>query len=180
MKNRPFMVREAEEVESGCAVLLRQEAAGFSFPLHWHDYFELEILLAGHGRHVCNGMEYPIAAGDVWLMSLCDFHAIHLDCDTTYLHIAFGKGFLPPDLESLIATQGLRHRSDPAEAEVFRSIGRELIEETNQRAPYCEDVQRLLITRLVIQLLRFSRPDPHCKTPPLHRCGFRLYPRAFS
>ena len=36
--------------------------------LHGHDFDELVVILAGHGQHVLEGVEYPIAAGDVFVI----------------------------------------------------------------------------------------------------------------
>ncbi len=36
--------------------------------VHSHEFYELVIILAGHGRHITDREEYPIAAGDVFLL----------------------------------------------------------------------------------------------------------------
>lgn len=37
-----------------------------SYPQHWHNYFELEIVVAGAGIHILNGVEYSVSKGDVY------------------------------------------------------------------------------------------------------------------
>lgn len=52
---------------------------GFPLALHWvtdhqdtkvhsHGFYELVVVLEGHGRHLTNGESYPIEAGDVFLL----------------------------------------------------------------------------------------------------------------
>ena len=34
-----------------------------AYPQHWHNYFELEIVVAGEGMHILNGTAYPVSKG---------------------------------------------------------------------------------------------------------------------
>lgn len=38
------------------------------FPLHTHDFLELVVILGGSGIHVIDGEEYPLGAGDVFVV----------------------------------------------------------------------------------------------------------------
>ena len=44
--------------------------------LHWHDYFELELVLSGRGIHQFNGMEYPLERGCAFMLTPVDFHKV--------------------------------------------------------------------------------------------------------
>lgn len=46
------------------------------FPLHWHNFFELEIVLDGDATQILNGKEYKISRGSVYLLSPTDYHKI--------------------------------------------------------------------------------------------------------
>ena len=50
-----------------------------SFPLHSHDYFEIEIVLGGRGVQHVNSKEYELTRGSVYLLTPADFHEIVLD-----------------------------------------------------------------------------------------------------
>lgn len=54
--------------------------------LHWHDYFEIEIVLSGTGIHKYDGTDYPLATGCAYLLTPMDIHALIPDPDTN-LHI---------------------------------------------------------------------------------------------
>lgn len=49
------------------------------YPLHYHDHFEMEMVLNGHGRQILNGVEYNLNKGDVYLTRPLDYHKIHSD-----------------------------------------------------------------------------------------------------
>lgn len=46
------------------------------FPMHWHDFFELEIVLEGRGIQILNGETYEIGPGSVYLLSPIDYHKV--------------------------------------------------------------------------------------------------------
>jgi AraC-like DNA-binding protein len=46
------------------------------FPLHWHDFFELELVLQGSGIQVLNGETYELGPGSVYLLSPIDYHKV--------------------------------------------------------------------------------------------------------
>lgn len=43
---------------------------------HWHDYYELSLVLRGEAEHVVNGQARTIGPGSAFLLSPADFHAI--------------------------------------------------------------------------------------------------------
>lgn len=64
------------------------------YPLHAHDYYEMEIVLSGTGLQTVNGREIPLQRGTVYLLSPSDFHEI-LSADNVRLYnIAFDESFL--------------------------------------------------------------------------------------
>jgi AraC-like DNA-binding protein/mannose-6-phosphate isomerase-like protein (cupin superfamily) len=47
-----------------------------SVDVHWHDYYELSLVLSGEAEHVVNGEAGTIRRGSAFLLSPADFHAI--------------------------------------------------------------------------------------------------------
>lgn len=154
MKTDVFLVREFDRRWPICHIYLKRKKAGFHFPLHWHNYIEFEILLSGHGTHVCNGREYEISAGDVWLMSFCDFHAVTLDTDSLIMQIGFNRGFLLPELEAQVATCGLCSRFDEKTMEEVRELCFLLDREGRERGAFYETARKAIVNRLAVLLLR--------------------------
>ena len=46
------------------------------FPLHHHDYYELEIVAEGELLHECNGKSMMLKKGDVYILSPKDVHRL--------------------------------------------------------------------------------------------------------
>jgi AraC-like DNA-binding protein len=61
-----------------------------SVDVHWHDYYELSLVLAGEAEHVVNGQVRSIGPGSAFLLSPADFHSIEasggaLECFNTVI-----------------------------------------------------------------------------------------------
>lgn len=46
------------------------------FPVHGHDYFELELVVSGQGRQWLNGEALPMEQGSLYLLSPADYHRV--------------------------------------------------------------------------------------------------------
>ena len=70
-------------------------------PLHFHDYFELEIILSGKVEYECNKKRYTAERGFACLMSANDLHCLRFLEDTRILNIRFTDKILPETLKFL-------------------------------------------------------------------------------
>lgn len=69
--------------------------------LHRHDFHELVVILAGHGRHVTEVEDYPITAGDVFLIRGEMAHGYADTRDMTLVNILFDPRRLKLPLTTL-------------------------------------------------------------------------------
>lgn len=74
--------------------------------LHWHNYFEVEIITAGAGTHILNGTEYPITKGSAYLLTPTDFHAIESDTPLELINISFDEEVLTEKMLSSFIAAG--------------------------------------------------------------------------
>lgn len=58
-------------------------------PLHWHEFYEIELFLSGSGTSVMNGSEYPINRGKLFFMTPVDIHSYTLTETTEAINISF-------------------------------------------------------------------------------------------
>lgn len=68
-----------------------------SVALHWHDFYEIEVVTDGVGTHTVNGTEYEWRRGEMHLMRLLDFHRIDLASDGEVHLIQIRPALLPPE-----------------------------------------------------------------------------------
>lgn len=68
--------------------------------VHWHDFYELSLVLEGRASHEVNGERSEIGPGSAFLLSPADLHAIHplgvgaLRCFNTVVEPALVEGVL--------------------------------------------------------------------------------------
>lgn len=60
-----------------------------SFSLHWHSFYEIEIVLSGKGTHILNGKHYEWRRGEMHLTRLSDVHEGRLSESSTVYNIQF-------------------------------------------------------------------------------------------
>lgn len=59
--------------------------------VHFHDYFELELILNGHGRQMLNGLEYELKRGCVYFLAPADFHNIICEDQLELINLSFDE-----------------------------------------------------------------------------------------
>ena len=75
-----------------------------SYPQHWHNYFEIELVLSGSAVHTYNGREYTIEKGDAYLLTPVDFHGMEAEDHVELLNISFDDVSLPPSMLSYLSS----------------------------------------------------------------------------
>lgn len=78
-------------------IFVDKKSVTSSFPLHWHDCWELEIVIGGSGRQSLNGVEYPLSRGSVYLLNPTDFHSVESNGLVIY-SIMFSDDEVPEEL----------------------------------------------------------------------------------
>lgn len=75
-----------------------------SYELHWHDFFEIEIILDGSGTQILNGREYKIKKGQVSFITTTDFHEFITDTQYSQYNVRIREDVIPEKiLEKLIS-----------------------------------------------------------------------------
>lgn len=71
---------------------------------HWHDYFEIELVLEGKSEHLLNNKSYHISRGDLTLLTYFDFHTHHpLDGEyATMYNFNFDPDALPENIMNIL------------------------------------------------------------------------------
>ena len=124
--------------------------------VHWHDYYELSLVLSGQAEHVVNGESRTIRRGSAFLLSPADFHAIQvigsepLTCYNTVID--------SPVMERQLAAIGSPGIEGlPWQADAFLDAEpdfRRLQAELEERRLGCDRVTDALVGCLVVELAR--------------------------
>ena len=126
------------------------------YPMHWHDFYELEFIKSGHATQIINGETYSIGPGFTALLSPVDFHSyqnVSPDDPLEICNIRFSDLLLPPTIRSKLTTATMELADDPAP--IIATL-EHLIREYEQNNFGREEFIRSTITNLCILILRES------------------------
>lgn len=119
-----------------------------NYPLHWHDYYELQYIRSGHATLIVNGVSYEMKPGSMALLSPVEFHCFeNVDADDPLkvISIKFSDHLLPENIRSDIynPVRTMVGQSQEAEA-LFRKMQEEF---------HCDHYARdTFITAGIVQL----------------------------
>ena len=101
------------------------------FPVHWHNHFEIELILAGEGECGINGREYDIPAHSLFFLTPTDFHTLTPRSGMTLVNISFDETVLTgQELGALLSPgMGRAYPLSAEEVELLSSAARLLVHE---------------------------------------------------
>lgn len=152
-QNTPVLVRR-QPVQGSEDIDISRRSITFSTALHWHDHYEMEIVLEGSGSYSVNGVQYPLRRGSVYFVTPVDFHQV--SGELTIYNIAFDESMLSGEAMKLLvggdfATVVHYGEEDFAFLELLAS---RLLEEFNGARPLRLPIERALLETILIGFLR--------------------------
>ncbi len=142
---------------------------GEYFSPHWHDYFELEIVLAGEGEHIYNNTKYMLSRGSIYLMSYYDFHELSAKGDMQILKLQFNENVLPKSLNDFLFLSRNRFCCSVNENEMLHIINLFdiLKREEKQAGLFSEMLIKNFIAEIIITVIRNSSQNENTLIPSL-------------
>lgn len=125
-----------------------------SFPLHAHDYYEIEIVLSGGGIHRLGEQTYSLQRGSIYILSPADFHAVEVTEEMELWNIVFDETMLSNRQAELLFS-----RSMP----LFRQLNEQELQKFNTVAMLLRQEDQhisLLLDYLLTALMPPSDPEP--------------------
>lgn len=98
MKNIDFYKLSADEMIENRKISVIRKTVCENFKLHWHDFFEIEIIIDGSASQILNGKKYDLKRGYVYLLTTTDFHEILMDSPLESYNIMFDESILSEGL----------------------------------------------------------------------------------
>ena len=83
-------------------ILLAKSNLKNGFPLHQHDFFEIEILVEGELMHTVDGAVEHIAVGDFYVLSPTSLHRLEGEGDAAFYNISVYLPDAPPAIAELV------------------------------------------------------------------------------
>lgn len=85
-------------------ILIKEFTKGEMHPSHWHDYYELEILLEGTATHSFGDKVCNLSKGDSYLITPIESHGIEFTSPAKMLNFRFNVDFLPEKLSDFMSS----------------------------------------------------------------------------
>lgn len=76
------------------------------YVMHWHDYFEVEFVIGGHGKHIINDVSHDLTKGWAYLVKPSDRHSILSNPDDSLemFTVQFESNMLSKDVLDMIVS----------------------------------------------------------------------------
>ena len=91
-----------QESVACCQLLLQRCLIRDDVPLHWHTYYELELVLDGAGVQWINGRQLPLGAGSLYLMTPEGLHRLQARQPMDILSLKLPASGLPSYLQGML------------------------------------------------------------------------------
>lgn len=124
--------------------------------VHFHEFFELEIILEGSGRQMLNGDEYELKRGSVYLLTPADFHRVIGNVGMKLINIMFDESLFSRTLLDPLFGKGRSLCFEFSEGETAElvALAEILIAESAEKDPYSALASTDVLELLLIKILR--------------------------
>jgi hypothetical protein len=80
--------------------------------VHWHEFYEMHLILAGEGTHVLSGAAHSLARGTLFLLTPADFHALRSLCGAPLeiFNVIFSEEALSEEVQRLLFAEPAEYR----------------------------------------------------------------------
>lgn len=148
-----------------------------TYPMHWHEFFELVFVISGTGVSRINGVTTALAEGDSLLLTPSDFHEIgpELGGELRIFNLDFTLGAVGPEIAAIVLSGACGARARRAEGEELCEMLRRLESlagELGQQRVAREQALRLDLDRILLawhrlRVATLAQPAPSGHAAPL-------------
>src|SRR4051812_40052670 len=104
MKMEPVRLTNSEYMEGNSSIRIFRHAVDEKVELHWHEFYEMAIIISGEGNHYLNGSLLRLKPGTLLFLTPADFHVVEPDPGDTLvlLNMIFLDEALSASLQRLM------------------------------------------------------------------------------
>jgi len=140
--------------------------AGATYPIHWHDYYEFELVVSGQAQHTHNGISSVITAGCSHLMCYNDFHSLTAITDMVLYSVYFRKEWISPKLAEHLEFHTFNCSFAPSETAEIVNLLSKMNHEISCDLPFHDITVRNCMEEILITFLRKQTTALHHTTLP--------------
>jgi len=139
----------------------RTVAPGLQVQTHWHDYFELDVIVSGSAVTKYNETEYVAREGYACISTYQDSHSYEFLEETDVITIRFDETILGDELNRYISlcSKKLNCVFDKEEIEFFRNEFMRAEKNQREKPLFYSTVVSGIISDMMISIIRKSSSD---------------------
>ncbi len=88
------LFKETLHIPGGRHLFVSEHNVDTDFRLHWHSFFEIEIIISGEGEYTVNDVKYSTRDQNVFLLTTTDFHFLKINKPIKLLNISFDENLI--------------------------------------------------------------------------------------
>ena len=117
--DRLYRLESKDYIETDYHLMVK-ESLLLDWPLHWHDYFEIEIIIDGSGQYLLDETTYDASQYNAFFLTPINFHQLLFDSPTKLINISFDETMLSESHLSIITNPHMEHAFNLNEEELKR------------------------------------------------------------
>lgn len=130
-----------------------------SFPLHWHEYFEIEYILSGSGKIILNGAEFDYHKNSLLFMSPSDLQEIQINQTTEIINISFTNEWISDELSGFLSSGCII-------SDYENHLPHLLYEEYGRNDKYSSIYAKHLLNGILIDIIRYLNESNNISLNP--------------
>ena len=129
---------------------------------HFHEFFEIELITEGNGRHEINGNEKELKKGSIYFLPPGNFHRIFCTPELNVINIMFDESIISSELQAklLDSNASLCAVLNEEELSDVIALAKQLIEEINAPDNYTAHYSANLLDCILIKIMRKAEVLP--------------------
>lgn len=101
---------EAKEyIGADCHLFVKKDKVITDWPLHWHDYFEIEIIPNSSGQYQLNETTYDLCEYNAFFLTPADFHQLSIKSPIKVINISFDETMLSSKYLSAVTNSKMKN-----------------------------------------------------------------------
>ena len=123
---------------------------------HWHEFYEIELIIEGSGTYNIDGIDYAINEGSLFIMSPSSFHHIDFTASTKIINIMFVPDIGDKDFLCRLFSESPHVTMKLSESDIdfFRTLASDMTK--NSYIPYLTASLNCLLGKLLV----LASPEP--------------------
>lgn len=140
------------------SIFFERKKLASSSSVHWHDFYEMDIILSGNGTTMINGKKHPLENGTISFLSPSDFHDVCSE-DLGIFNIQFSEDCVDHEIiNTLIHLSKRICHLDEIQTESIHHLC-ELLETADMNAAYLKMYHQKILEGILLIFLQNVHAD---------------------